>query len=343
MMSRRIVFVAFLLFLPAAWAQFDSAAVVGAVRDERGGVVASAKVTLRNNDTGISLTANTAESGEFVFPSVRVGNYQISAEAAGFSKAVTDNLVVTVNARQRVDLTLKVGQVSEIVNVEATAPLLETDNSSKGQVIATRQMVELPLQGRTYSSLALLAPGVRQSQVGNQGSIAFRREGAYNVNGLRSVWNNFLLDGIDNNFYGTTNQGYSNQSIQPSPDSVAEFRMMVNAYSAEFGRTGGAVMNVASRSGGNSFHGAVWEFLQNEKDECDRFLQARAEPKTHQQTQPVRRHIRRSDHQGSHLFLCRLRGLAVAHRAVRTHLASHHRASPGDSAARCAGAVQLHG
>lgn len=258
-------FLTLLCFLPVLQAQFDSAAVLGSVRDERGGAISGAKVIIRNNDTGISLATTTAESGEYVFPSVRIGSYKVSAEASGFTTGVVDNLAVTVNARQRVDLTLKVGQVSEIVNVEATAPLLETDNSSKGQIIATKQMVELPLQGRTYSSLALLAPGVRQSQVGNQGSIAFRREGAYNVNGLRSVWNNFLLDGIDNNFYGTTNQGYSNQSIQPSPDSVAEFRMMVNAYSAEFGRTGGAVMNVASKSGGNSFHGAIWEFLQNER------------------------------------------------------------------------------
>jgi hypothetical protein len=254
-----------LLACPAVWAQFDSAAVVGAVRDERGGPIPNAVVTLLNKDTGISLSGATAESGEFVFPAVKIGTYQLSAEAKGFNKAVAENVSVTVNARLRMDLTLKVGQVNEVVNVEAAAPLLETDNSSKGQVIATKQMVELPLQGRTYSSLALLAPGVRQSQVGNQGSIAFRREGAYNVNGLRSVWNNFLLDGIDNNFYGTTNQGYSNQSAQPSPDSVAEFRMVVNAYSAEFGRSGGAVMNVASKSGGNSFHGSVWEFLQNEK------------------------------------------------------------------------------
>ena len=267
MIAKPFAFAALLLSLVAgnARAQFDSAAVVGAVRDERGGSITTAKVTLRNVETGITQQTSTAESGEFVFPSVRGGAYQLTAEAPGFSKSVTGSVMVSVNARQRVDLTLKVGQVSEVVNVEAATPLLETDNSSKGQVIATKQMVELPLQGRTYSSLALLAPGVRQSQVGNQGSIAFRREGAYNVNGLRSVWSNFLLDGIDNNFYGTTNQGYSNQAIQPSPDSVAEFRMMVNAYSAEFGRTGGAVMNVASRSGGNSFHGAVWEFLQNEK------------------------------------------------------------------------------
>lgn len=144
----------------------------------------------------------------------------------------------------------------------AVTPLLETDNSSKGQVIQAKQITSFPVFGRTYSSFALLSPGVRESNSSNSGSVAFRREGAYNVNGLRSVFNNFVLDGVDNNFYGTTNQGFSNQAVQPSPDSVAEFRMMVNAYSAEFGRTGGAVMNVASKSGTNSFHGSFWNLFK---------------------------------------------------------------------------------
>jgi hypothetical protein len=247
------------------FAQFDSAAIVGTVRDEKGGAISGAKVVLKNNDTGILQTTTSSDSGDFTFPTVRIGNYKVTAEMTGFTTGVADNVVLTVNARQRIDLTLRVGAVSEIVNVEATTPLLESESSSKGQVISARQVVELPLQGRSYANLALLSPGVRQSQSGNQGSIAFRREGSYNVNGLRSVWNNFLLDGIDNNFYGTTNQGFSNQSIQPSPDSVAEFRLIVNAYSAEFGRSGGAVMNVASKSGTNTLHGSAWEFLQNEK------------------------------------------------------------------------------
>lgn len=253
------------LLLAPLSAQFDSAAVVGAVRDEKGGAIAAAKVTLRNTATGLTLSTETGETGDYVFPSARIGSYKVTAEKTGFTIATVENVTLTVNARQRVDLALRVGTVNETVTVEATAPLLESDNSSKGQVIAARQVVELPLQGRSYANLALLSPGVRQSQSGNQGSIAFRREGSYNVNGLRSVWNNFLLDGIDNNFYGTTNQGFSNQSIQPSPDSVAEFRLIVNAYSAEFGRSGGAVMNVASKSGTNTLHGALWEFLQNEK------------------------------------------------------------------------------
>ena len=265
LLARATALCGLLLSASGLWAQFDSAAIVGGVKDERGGAIAGAKVTARNTATGLSFTTTSAESGEYVFPTLKIGQYKVTAEKQGFSTAAADNVELTVNARQRVDLTMRVGQVSEIVTVDASTPLLETDSSSKGQVLGARQIVELPLQGRQYSNLALLSPGVRQSQVGNSGSIAFRREGSYNVNGLRSVWNNFLLDGVDNNFYGTTNQGFSNQAAQPSPDSVAEFRLIVNSYSAEFGRTGGAVMNVASKSGTNSFHGSVYEFLQNEK------------------------------------------------------------------------------
>ena len=201
--------------------------------------------------------------GTISSPRLRSEHTRFVAEAPGFSAAVAANVNITVNARQRVDLTLQLGQVTEVVNVIETTPLLETDSSSKGQVVGQRQIVNLPIRGRTYSSLALLAPGVRESQSGNSGDITTRREGSYNVNGLRSVYNNFLLDGVDNNFYGTTNQGYSNQAVQPSPDSVAEFRMSVNAYSAEYGRTGGAVMNVSTRSGSNEYHGTLWNYFQN--------------------------------------------------------------------------------
>jgi hypothetical protein len=252
-----------ILFIPNAKAQFDTAAVLGTVRDPSGAPVSNAKITVKNAATGITAVTTTDPQGDYVFPSVRIGTYEIRAESAGFSVAVASNVSVTVNARQRVDLSLQVGQVSETVSVVAEAPLLEADSSDKGQVISQRQIVNLPIRGRTYSSLALLAPGVRESQSGNSGDITTRREGSYNVNGLRSVYNNFLLDGVDNNFYGTTNQGYSNQASQPSPDSVAEFRMSVNAYSAEYGRTGGAVMNVSTRSGSNEYHGALWNYFQN--------------------------------------------------------------------------------
>lgn len=251
------------LFAQGLFAQFDTASVLGSIRDAKGGAVSGATVTVTNIATGISQRATTDNNGDYIFPTLRIGQYTITAESAGFSTAKVEGVILTVEARQRVDITLQVGQVSEIVNVVDQTPLLETESSSKGQIIGQKQLVNIPILGRAYANLALLVPGVRQSQVGNQGDIAFRREGSYNVNGLRSVYNNFLLDGVDNNFYGTTNQGFSNQSIQPSPDSVAEFRMSINAYSAEYGRTGGAVMNVSSRSGSNQFRGTVWNFFQN--------------------------------------------------------------------------------
>ncbi len=254
-----------LLFVGSLTAQYDTAVILGNVRDAKGGAVGNATVTARNLQTGITATATTGDDGSYTLPTLRIGRYRVAVEMTGFAPAVAEDVPLTVNARQRVDLTLQVSSVTETVNVVAVTPLLETDNSSKGQVIQARQITELPVLGRTYSSFALLSPGVRESNSSNSGSIAFRREGAYNVNGLRSVFNNFVLDGADNNFYGTTNQGFSNQAIQPSPDSVAEFRMMVNTYSAEFGRTGGAVMNAATRSGGNSFHGTVWNFFQNNR------------------------------------------------------------------------------
>jgi carboxypeptidase family protein/TonB-dependent receptor-like protein len=246
-----------------AYAQFETATVLGTVRDQNRAVLQGATVTLKNIATGITSTTLTDANGDFLFTSVKIGNYRVTAELKGFATAVLEQITVTVEARQRVDLTMQVGAATETITITDTAPLLETDSSSKGQVINQRQIVNLPIIGRTYSNLALLVPGVRQSQSGNQGDISVRREGAYNVNGLRSVYNNFLIDGIDNNFYGTTNQGYSNQAVQPSPDSVAEFRMSVNSYSAEYGRTGGAVMNVSTRSGTNQFHGTVWDYLQN--------------------------------------------------------------------------------
>ncbi|OYW07550.1 MAG: hypothetical protein B7X34_10730, partial [Acidobacteriia bacterium 12-62-4] len=145
------------VLLTSLYGQFDSAAVVGSVRDEKGGAISAAKVTLRNNDTGLVLSTETTESGDYIFPSVRIGAYKVTAEKTGFAVASAENVSLTVNARQRVDLSLRVGTVSETVNVEATTPLLESDSSSKGQVIAARQVVELPLQGRSYANLALLS------------------------------------------------------------------------------------------------------------------------------------------------------------------------------------------
>jgi hypothetical protein len=244
-----------------AFAQFDSATVLGAVRDSNGAAISGVTVTLRNIDTGLSVTAQTDSDGDFQFTNVRIGNYRVSAEKQGFSTAVAERVNVTVNARQRVELTLQPGAVTESVVITDAAQLLETDSSGRGQLVQREQIVNLPLNGRSSANLALLTPGVRESN--QNAATGSGREAAFNVNGLRNTFNNFLLDGVDNNAYGTSNQSFSSQVVQSSPDAVAEFKVQTNTYSAEFGRSGGAVINASFRSGTNQYHGNLWEYHRN--------------------------------------------------------------------------------
>jgi len=253
-----------LLFISAAstaFAQFDSATVLGAIRDSNGAAMSGVAVTLKNIDTGLSVTAQTDGDGNFQFTNVRIGNYRVSAEKQGFSTAVAERVNVTVNARQRVDLTMQPGAVTESVIITDAAQLLETDSSVRGQVVQREQIVNLPLNGRSYANLALLTPGVRESS--QNGITTAGREASFNVNGLRNTVNNFLLDGVDNNAYGTSNQSFSSQVVQVSPDAIAEFKVQTNTYSAEFGRSGGAVINASYRGGTNQFHGNLWEYNRN--------------------------------------------------------------------------------
>ncbi|HEY1239074.1 MAG TPA: TonB-dependent receptor [Bryobacteraceae bacterium] len=246
------------------FAQFETSEVVGTVHDASQRVVANAAVTLTSQDTGIAAKTSTDEAGNYNFFNVKVGRYTITVEATGFSKFSSADIAVAVNARQRVDATLQVGSVSETVTVNDQASVVETDTSAHSQVINGEAIVELPLNGRQYSSLALLATNVHISPIGAAFSpSATPREGAFNVNGMRSTYNNFLMDGLDNNSYGTSNQNYSSQVVQPSPDAVAEFRVITSNFSAEYGRAGGGIINAVMRSGTNEFHASVWEFLRN--------------------------------------------------------------------------------
>jgi hypothetical protein len=265
MRTRTLALPFFCLLVSAPlFAQFETAEVIGTVRDASSAVVSGAGVTLISQETGVQTKTVSDESGNYDFFNVKVGHYTVTAEKTGFNKVTTTNVTVDVNARQRVDIAMQVGAVSQEVEVTAAAPELETDDSQKGQVIDTSQIVELPLNGRAYSDLALLATNVHRSPM----SVLFAangtpREGAFNVNGMRSTYNNFLLDGLDNNAYSSSNQGYSSQLVQPSPDAIAEFRVITSNFSAEYGRVGGGVVNVALRSGGNEFHGTAYEFLRN--------------------------------------------------------------------------------
>lgn len=244
-----------------ALAQFETASVLGYVRDASGAVIPGSTVTLTNIATDISVSAKSNSEGQFDFVSVAPGTYKVAAEADRFSKTETPVFQVTTNARQRVDVVMRASSVQETINVSAGATLLETETSSRGQVIGTQEIENLPLNGRSYADLALLAPGVRKSVLENQSNTS--REASFNINGQRSAFNNFLLDGLDNNTYGTSNQGFANENIPPSPDAVGEFRIETNNYSAEYGRASGGVINASIRRGTNHFHGRAWDYLRN--------------------------------------------------------------------------------
>jgi hypothetical protein len=245
------------------FSQVGTSEVLGTVHDASHTVVPRAAVTLASTDTGILAKTVTDNNGEYDFLNVKVGHYTVTVEQPGFAKSSAD-VSVDVEARQRVDITLQVGAVTNTVTVEGAAIPLDTDSSEHNQVIPSAAVAELPLNGRNYADLALLSTNAIKSPIAVSFSASGTpREGSFNVNGMRSTYNNFLLDGVDNNSYGTSNQGYSSQLVQPSPDAVAEFKVITGTFTAEYGRVGGAVVNAAMRSGGNQFHGSAWEFVRN--------------------------------------------------------------------------------
>jgi hypothetical protein len=244
--SLLLVFGVLLIVASQAMAQFDSASVLGTLRDRTGAALANGTVVLTNVANGTQMTLSSNDRGNYEFASVKPGDYRLSAELAGFKVARTDAFPVTVGARQRVDLVLEVGGTTDSVTVSGAAEILETDTSDRGEVISQREIVNLPLNGRSYADLALLVPGVRKSSLENQSLSS--RDSSFNVNGQRSQMNNFILDGLDNNLYGTDNQGFSNQTVQPSPDALSEFKVVTSNYSAEYGRVTGGVINVTTRT-----------------------------------------------------------------------------------------------
>jgi hypothetical protein len=249
-----------------AKAQYEDGSLVGTIHDASGAVVSNATVTVINVSTGIVTKVASNSSGDYEVPALRVGVYTIRADAPGFAEAEAKNITVSVGGRQHIDLTLNVGQANATtVEVSDIALQLETETSERGQSISGYQTEALPLVSRNYSDLLALVTGSRQAPTAatTTAVTSLVRAGAYNINGLRSMFNNFLLDGMDNNAYGESNQGFDNQIIQPTPDAISQFQVVTNNESAEYGRSAGATINVASRSGTNQFHTTLYEFNRN--------------------------------------------------------------------------------
>jgi len=273
MKNIRIVFRTFLLaglFVAicgiSARAQYEDGSLVGSIHDATGAAVINASVTVTNVNTGNIVKVYTNGSGDYEVPSLRVGVYNIEATAPNFAPAEARNITVSVASRQKIDLVLKVGEASATtVEVSDVALQLETETSERGETISEYQTESLPLVSRNYSDLLALVTGSRQAPTAatTTAVTSLVRAGSYNVNGERSMFNNFLLDGLDNNAYGESNQGFDNQIIQPPPDSISQFQVVTDNESAEYGRSSGATINVATRSGTNGFHSTLYEFIRN--------------------------------------------------------------------------------
>src|SRR5277367_87723 len=247
---------------PFALAQLTTGGIVGVVTDPSGSRVPGVAVTITEVQTSTSNTVNTDADGSYNATNVRIGTYKVSFKKEGFEQSVQSNVVIGIGQVVRLDVALKVGGVTQTVEVTGAAPLLQTETSSLGTLEDEKRITELPLNGRNFFKLAYLGPGANQGATGTSagaGSTDNNRPGiSLSVNGLRVFDNNFLLDGLDNNEFGN-----GTVVIQPPPDSIQEFRVEENSMNAEFGR-GGAMVNIVLRSGTNQLHGSAWEFFRND-------------------------------------------------------------------------------
>src|SRR5688572_22132768 len=268
--SLRTLLAVLLCALPAAAiAQQETATIAGTVTDATGAVVPHAVVVATNVQTGISVKTTATDAGTYVIPSLRPGDYSIAVESQGFQKTVRTGVTLQVAQVARIDVTLQTGQLTEVVEVAGATPLLETLTSSRGSVIDQKKIVELPLNGRDYNQLALLSPGVLPGTP-RLSSVNFK--GVLNVNGNRTFNNVFLLDGVDNISYSNSFRGENVQLVQPSIEALQEFKIQTNAYSAEYGRSSGAVVNATIKSGTNTVRGSVYEFLRNDALDANNFF-----------------------------------------------------------------------
>ncbi len=263
-----VLLVALILSRPVL-GQVDSGAVVGVVRDASGALIPNSRVTLTSQDSGRVVSTNTNSSGEYTFSPVKIGTYTISVESSGFSRFEHKDVTVAVQQRVLVDAALTPGQASETVLVTGDAPQLQTQDASVGQVVDAKKIVDLPLNGRNFTFLAQLSAGVNQNQNDSRGLGA---TGSFAANGARPAQNNYLLDGIDNNSNLVDFLNGTAYAVLPPPDAIQEFKIQTSNYSAEIGRSAGAVLNATTKSGTNSIHGSAWEFVRNDALDANNYF-----------------------------------------------------------------------
>ncbi|HMD95779.1 MAG TPA: carboxypeptidase regulatory-like domain-containing protein [Terriglobia bacterium] len=265
-----LVLMAILLACPFLSAQVDTGAVLGVVKDSSGAIVPGAKISLTNNGTGLTVSTVAGPDGNFVFNPVKIGSYTVKAEFEGFQTAIYKDVSVEVQQQVVVNVTLQPGRITQTVEVTAAAAQLQTQDASVGQVVGSREVNNLPLNGRNFTFLAQIVAGVNTPQADTRGNAA---SGAFSANGERPAQNNYLLDGIDNNSNTIDFLNGTNFVVLPPVDAIQEFKVETSNYSAQQGRAGGAILNATIKSGTNQLHGDVWEFLRNDKMDAADFFE----------------------------------------------------------------------
>ena len=256
--SRLLIIILVVVLLGAvANAQTTLGTILGTVTDSSGAIVRGAKVSVTQVTTGLVRTETTNATGEYSFPQLPVGLYRVEAEMAGFKKTQKTGIDLRVEDTLRVDLALQIGQLTETVAVEATAPVVSTDTSTLGGVVDNKTVTELPLNGRDFNQLSLMVAGVNPGTTKGTATSA-SGSSAMSVNGNRAQSNNFLIDGSDNN-----DLVVNYFTVDISTEAIQEFKVQTSTYSAEFGRSPGGQVNVATKSGTNEFHGVAYEYLRN--------------------------------------------------------------------------------
>ena len=257
---------------PIAMGQKDSGGIAGVVRDSGGAVIPGAKVSVKDVDRGTETAVTTGAQGEYVASPLKIGNYSVTAEKEGFKKTVVGPIVVNIQEHPEVDITLTVGSIREVMTITSTGPQLQTETSELGQVVNGQEATTLPLNGRNFAQLAQLSAGVAPAEPGSRINLSY----GFSAGGARSEQNNFLLDGVDNNSNLADLLNETAFVIQPSVDAIQEFKVQTSAYSAEFGRGNGAILNAVIKSGTNAFHGAAYDFLRNTVLNANTFFSNRA-------------------------------------------------------------------
>ncbi|HWQ52188.1 MAG TPA: TonB-dependent receptor [Bryobacteraceae bacterium] len=270
----RFLAVSLLLILvwPAA-AQTITGAITGTVADPSGAVFPDIKITVTNAATNVASTTRTNASGVYHFPFLSIGEYTITAEAAGFKKIVLGPFRLEVNQTARMDVKMEIGQVTESVEIRDIAPVLQTESTLTGGTIGAAKLTELPLNGRNFATLTLIVPGTISTNPNNMTTSGrFQNQGSRPyVNGNREQTNNFLLDGIDVNDSIDNRIGY-----QPNVDAIEEVKVLTGNAPAEFGNAAGAIVNAQLKSGTNDFHGNLFEFLRNDQLDANGFFSNRS-------------------------------------------------------------------